>query len=131
MKILICGSRGWKDPTPVTTVIAGYEVLAEGAGEVLEIVHGDAKSGADALADRIGKQWGCKVIPEPAEWDRYGKSAGPIRNQRMLDSHPDISAVWAFRAHGKSSGTDDMVSKAERANIPYFVITGGDNADPQ
>jgi hypothetical protein len=126
IKILICGSRGWKDPTPINAIIAGYDVLAEGAGEKLIIVHGHAPKGADAIADRLGRQWGAEVIREPADWDQYGKAAGFIRNQRMLDNHKlDLNAVYAFRAYGKSNGTDDMVDRSEKAGIPTFVISGG------
>lgn len=126
MKVLICGSRGWKDPTPIQALIAGYDVLAEGANEDLVIVHGHARSGADALADRIGRKWGAQVVREPADWDRYGKKAGPIRNQKMLDDHkPDV--VFAFRTYGKSNGTDDMCRRAEDAGIPTFVVTGGEH----
>jgi hypothetical protein len=123
MRILICGSRGWHDPGPITALIAGYDVLAEGRDEKLTIIHGDAP-GADRLAKRIGKQWGAEVIDEPADWDQYGKAAGPIRNQKMLDEHkPDV--IWAFRSYGKSSGTDDMVRRGEAAQIPTYVVNGG------
>jgi hypothetical protein len=121
---LICGSRGWKDPQPINAIIAGYDVLAEGAEQRLTIIHGHCPQGADALADRLGRQWGADVIREPADWDRYGKRAGFIRNQLMLDKHnPEV--VYAFRAYGKSNGTDDMVDRAEKAGIPTFVINGG------
>lgn len=122
MRVLICGSRGWSDPLPINAVIAGHDVLAEGANEKLIIIHGDAP-GADRLAKRLGHQWGAQVIDEPAQWDRYGKRAGPIRNQKMLDDHkPDV--VYAFRSHGKSNGTDDMVAKARAAGVPTYVIGG-------
>lgn len=124
MKILICGSRGWKDHRPIDAIVAGYDVLAEGAGEDLVIVHGGAPKGADAMADRIGRRWGIKVEKVPADWDKYGKAAGFIRNQQMLDEHhPDV--VYAFRAYGKSNGTDDMCARAQAAGIPTFIINGG------
>jgi hypothetical protein len=98
--------------------------MAEGAGQRLTIIHGHCRTGADALADRLGRQWGAEVIREPADWNQYGKSAGFIRNQLMLDEHkPNV--VYAFRAYGKSNGTDDMVDRARKAVIPTFVITGG------
>jgi len=123
MRVLICGSRGWKDPTPISALIAGYDVLAEGKGEKLIIIHGDAP-GADRLAKRLGKQWGARVIDEPAQWEKYGKRAGFIRNQKMIDDYqPD--AIWAFRSYGKSNGTDDMITRGEAAGIPTFVVNGG------
>lgn len=126
MRVLICGSRGWKDSRPINALIAGLDVLAEAAGEELVIIHGDAKSGADKLADSLGRQWGAEVIRVPADWDRYGKAAGPIRNQRMIDEY-DPDQVWAFRTYGKSNGTDDMVARGEKAEIPTFIVTGGEH----
>ena len=121
MKLLICGSRGWKDAQAIDAIVAGYDVLAEGRGEDLVVIHGACPSGADALADRIAKQWGIKRIPEPADWDRYGKAAGPIRNQKMLDEYkPDV--VYAFRSTGKSNGTDDMVDRARKAGVRTYIV---------
>jgi len=123
MRVLICGSRGWHDPAPITAILAGLDILAEGKGEELTVIHG-AAPGADSLAGRIARQWGVSVIEEPADWDQYGKAAGPIRNQKMLDDHePDV--VYAFRSTGKSSGTDDMVTKSQRAGLPVYIVHGG------
>lgn len=130
MKVLIAGSRGWHDPAPLNALLAGLDVLAEGAGQKLTIIHGDARSGADLLADTLGRQWGAKVVREPADWDVYGKAAGPIRNQRMIDNHrPDV--VYAFRASGKSNGTDDLVKRAQRAGIPTYVVAANTRKDHQ
>lgn len=126
MKVLICGSRGWKDPAPIEMIILGYLTMAEESGDVLTVIHGDAP-GADKLAARIAKRWGARVIPEPADWDRYGKAAGPIRNRKMLELHnPDV--VYAFRSTGKSNGTDNMVEQARDARKPTYVITGDQEA---
>lgn len=122
MRVLFAGSRGWHDPDPVNAILAGLVVLAEGRGEILEVVHGNAP-GLDKLADRLAKQWGAKPIPVDAEWNKYGKGAGPVRNQKMLDEY-DPEAAYLFRASGKSNGTDDMRDRAEDV-IPTYVITGG------
>lgn len=119
MRVLICGSRGWKDPTPINVLIAGLDVLAEGRGEKLTIIHGDAR-GADRLAGDVARRWGAEVIPVPADWDKYKKGAGPRRNQQMIDEY-EPEMIYAFRATGKSSGTDDMVERGKAANIPTYV----------
>lgn len=123
MRVLICGSRGWHNPDPINAVIAGYDVLSDGQGTPLTIIHGDAP-GADRLAKSLGHEWRANVIDEPAEWGKYGKRAGPIRNQKMLDLH-EPNVVWAFRASGKSSGTDDMIARAKSAGVPVFVVSEG------
>lgn len=123
MRVLICGSRGWNDPAPINTLLAGLDVMADAMGEQLVVIHGDAR-GADKLAGSLAKRWGAEVIEEPADWDKHGKSAGPIRNQKMLDEHkPDV--VYAFRQEGKSTGTDDMCDRSRKADVPTYVISGG------
>lgn len=122
MRVLICGSRGWHDPRPIDTLLAGLDVMSEGASQGLVVIHGDAQ-GADRLAGRLAKDWGAHVIAVPAEWDKYGKAAGPIRNQKMLDEYkPDV--VYAFRSYGKSNGTDHMVAIARKSGIPTYVVNG-------
>jgi hypothetical protein len=125
MRALMAGSRGWHDPDVVNALIAGLDVIAQGRGEKLTLIHGNAP-GLDKLVDRLGRQWGAEVIPVPAEWDRYGKAAGPIRNQRILDEyHPEVA--YLFRATGKSNGTDDMYTRAKKAGLEPYLITGGRN----
>lgn len=130
IRVLMCGSRGWKDPGPINAVIAGLDVLAEGRRQRLTIIHGNAKSGADKLVDRIARDWGAEVIPVDADWTRYKNGAGPIRNQQMLDQyHPE--ETWAFRASGKSNGTDDMINRSRSGGVRTYVVTQLSEEDNQ
>lgn len=116
--VLICGSRGWHQAGPIGQTLD--ELKAE-HGEQLLLVHGGAK-GADALAHSEAARRGIRTVVERADWDAYGPAAGPIRNQRMLDQHhPDI--VHAFRADGRSTGTDDMVARSHKAGVTVYVHT--------
>jgi hypothetical protein len=132
MRLLVSGSRGWRDEQSIETVIRYFQQLATVVlGQEFVVIHGHARSGADALADRVGQRLGLQVgkdlIRVPADWNRYGRPAGVIRNQQMLDEqHPDV--VAAFRATGKSNGTDDMIARAERAGVPVHVIREGADA---
>lgn len=122
-KVILCGSRDWEDAHPIYLTLAGLKAMCEAIGEELVLVHGAAR-GADSIAGDIGTSLGIRVIPVPAEWDKYGKKAGPIRNQKMLDDH-DISAVYAFRLPGYSNGTDDMITRAKDAGKPTYVTRWG------
>lgn len=131
MKVLVTGSRGWRDEGLIHATLCWYKTLAEEVGEELIVIHGHCKSGADALADRVAKRMGMvageDLIRVPALWAAYGKRAGPIRNQRMLDDHrPDV--VIAFRAAGKSNGTDDMIDRAKKADVKVHVVASPVNA---
>lgn len=103
MKILVCGGRDFDDYLFLTK---GLDYIA-GYSPITHIVTGGA-SGADALAERYGKEKNIPVSVHKAEWHKYGKAAGPKRNQRMLDEEkPDY--VVAFPG---GRGTTDMVRRA-------------------
>lgn len=113
MKVLICGSRNWDDELAIATCLSSLP-------KDTVIIHGGAK-GADKLAGHFAKQLGMQVEEYPADWNKYGLSAGPIRNRQMLkEGKPD--RVIAFQV-GKSRGTQHMVDIARRANIPVTVNT--------
>lgn len=115
MKILVAGSRGWRAKEPIRALLRGH-------GPHTTLIHGGA-DGADRIAGWVAAELGMHVIAVPADWDRYGRAAGPIRNQQMIDLNPDF--VYAFRTYGRSRGTDDLVRRAEQAGIPCFVVSGG------
>ena len=115
MRVLCCGSRDWTDYELIVrelSALQGVEVVLEGEAP-----------GADTLARRAAEQLGVPVLPFPADWDRYGRAAGPLRNQQMLDKgHPDF--VLAFSEDlNTSRGTADMVARARRAGIPVRLIS--------
>jgi len=114
MRILVCGDRRWTD----------YGMIWKELVERLPIelvIHGGAR-GADALAGRAARELGIPVSEFPAEWSRYGRAAGPIRNRRMLDEgKPDL--VLAFHNDiNRSLGTRNMVRQAVEAGVPVEVV---------
>ncbi len=115
MKVLVCGSRDYDDPLKILSTLSPRFL----AGETT-IIHGDA-NGADRIAGHIAKSIGMTVVAVPAEWEKYGKSAGPIRNRKMLDMNPDL--VLAFHPDIEASkGTKDCVREAERRGIKVEII---------
>lgn len=113
--VLVCGDREWDN------FEVPRRVLGELPAETI-IVHGNCR-GADKIAGQVARyQLGLRVIPVPADWQQYGKAAGAIRNQKMLDDYP-ISRVIGFHDRfDESKGTKDMVDRAERAAIPCEVF---------
>ncbi len=119
MKVLVTGSRDWDDEYPIDVIVAGLSCLLGGANEELELIHGDCKRGADAMADTWRDV--VDVTPFPADWDRFKKGAGPIRNRQMLDEEPDL--VVAFNDDlANSKGTKDCVEEARRRGIPVWLL---------
>ena len=83
-------------------------------------MHGGAR-GADSIAGEEAKEFGLTVLAFSADWRRYGRAAGPIRNLQMLEEgKPDL--VIAFHADlDHSKGTKDMVEQARKAGIKVEV----------
>jgi len=108
MKVLICGSRDWNDYWAIYDVISRLDRSSV-------IIHG-AAPGADTIAGMIGKTLGFNVIAVPAEWNKYGRAAGPIRNKKMLNMQPSL--VLAFHEDIKNSkGTKNMVEIAKKKGV--------------
>ena len=75
-------------------------------------------SGAATGADREGKRWaelhGIPVKRFPADWDKHGRAAGPIRNAQMA-RYADAVALFPG-----GRGTESMRREAERAGITIY-----------
>jgi hypothetical protein len=114
MRILCCGDRYWTSRITIEYVLSEYPV-----GTV--VYHGACR-GADQLAGDVARHFGFHVAEFPADWKRYGRSAGVIRNQRMLDlAQPDL--VIAFHEHlDESRGTKHMIDIATRARVPVRIV---------
>lgn len=114
MRILVCGGRDFDDRKLLFDTLDNYWT-----GGPLHIISGGAK-GADSITEEWFRSYwdGMSLGPlsmsvYPADWSNYGKAAGPIRNQQMLDEgKPDL--VIAFPG---GSGTADMVRRAKKAGV--------------
>lgn len=82
------------------------------------VVHGGA-AGVDTIAHHLAIARGLDVVRWPADWKTFGPSAGPKRNQFMLD-HAPIDTVLAFHRDIRSSvGTKDMLARAQREGYDW------------
>ena len=111
MRVLVCGSRNWNDYVPIFDRVAKLPKDAT-------IIEGGA-SGADEWASVAARKYKLKHERFPANWKEYGRSAGPIRNQQMLESGIDL--VLAFRKNN-SRGTTDMIDRAAKASVPIEIV---------
>ena len=129
MRVLITGDRHWTNWERVVEVLSALHAVCPDA----IIVHGDAR-GADRIAGEIATMlFGAERVEAwPADWDRHGKAAGPIRNRFMvkeserraeLDGHHLRRGVAFHSDLFHSRGTKDMVSVLEYHNIPVLKIT--------
>lgn len=123
MRVIVTGSRGWRNERIIRDALMEFRREAEFAGEKLVVIHGYNPKGADRIADLICTNERIEKIRVPANWRRYRKAAGPKRNGQMLKEFGPVTYTLAFRAEGKSSGTDDMINKSVRADVTTYLYT--------
>lgn len=120
MRILVCGGRDFTNWVLFNQTL--HHVIYDGDHTDYSkqvIIHGKAK-GADTLAGQWADINNVPVLKYPADWNTYGKAAGTIRNQQMIDEgKPDL--VVAFPTP-KSKGTWDMIRRAEKHGIKTIVV---------
>lgn len=117
MRVIIAGSRDMQD----------YEIVRRTMGTILKgkdrkkvlIISGGCPNGADALGELFAKRNGFTLKRFPAEWARYGKSAGPRRNAEMAAYAAEESedALLVAFWDGKSPGTRNMIGEAQKAGL--------------
>lgn len=116
MRILITGDREYNRKSVMRRALEQYDPATD------VILHGGAR-GADSLGGIVAKELGFTVEPPyMADWQRYGRAAGVIRNREMLDTCPDL--VIAFHDDlDNSKGTKDCITEARKRGIKVILHT--------
>lgn len=123
-RILITGSRDWPCRDLAERVL---DSLMRIHGDNLIVVHGDCPTGVDRAFREACENRKVTHEPHPADWAKHGKSAGPRRNQQMVDA--GATKCLAFSQEiGRSRGTKDCAQRAAEAVIPTWLITSEDGA---
>ena len=109
MRTIIAGSRTIKKFSLVE------HAIIDSGFDISEVVSGEARG-----VDTIGEAWAAKnAIPIkcfPADWQRFGKAAGPKRNEAMAAYADALIAVW----DGKSRGTASMITLAKNYKLRIY-----------
>jgi hypothetical protein len=89
-------------------------------GQEIVIVHG-AATGVDESFEMACRGLGVQTEPHPADWERFGKRAGPRRNQDMIEAGASLCIAF-HRSLSTSIGTKDCVRQAPEAEIPTYLV---------
>ena len=111
--IIIAGSRTFDDYQRLARAMDHLTQNLDG----VEVVSGCAR-GADQLGERWAKERGHSVKRFPADWTRYGKRAGFVRNAEMAGYATHAVLFW----DGRSKGTGHMLELAKKYNLKVRVI---------
>ena len=83
---------------------------------VSKVISGTAR-GADVFGEVWAVRNGIPVDRYPADWDKFGKSAGYKRNEQMATVAEALVAVW----DGESRGTSHMIDIAKKNGLKVYV----------
>lgn len=114
-KVIIAGGRDFNNYALLQEYVDKF--LSTYSSDSIEIVSGNAR-GADKLGERYAKEHNLPVKLFPANWDKYGKRAGYLRNQEMADYANMLIAFW----DRKSKGTNHMINIAKKAGLIVKVV---------
>lgn len=104
MRVAIVGSRGYSNLNAV------IEYVAQLPTDTV-VITGGAR-GVDLTAEVAARKRGLAVVVHLADWATYGKAAGQIRNQTVVDDCDKLVAFW----DGTSPGTKGAISAASKAS---------------
>jgi hypothetical protein len=111
MRVIIAGSRNITDPQAL------LDALQEVDWQITQVVCGMARG-----ADKLGYDWArandIPIAEFPADWNRYGKSAGYKRNAEMAKNADALLALW----DGQSRGTNNMIYLAACNNLQVHIF---------
>lgn len=114
MRTIIAGSRSVVD---YRTVLKAIRAAVDLGGIIpTHIISGGAK-GPDQLGERFAREFEFPIEVHKADWDKYGKRAGYLRNEEMAKVSDALIAVW----DGSSNGTKHMIALAEKYKVRTYV----------
>jgi|TARA_R100000501_G_C2627398_1_gene121346 hypothetical protein len=118
-KVAVVGSRHFTDYNKLSSTI--QEILSHYDFEhpqhlKVEFVSGGA-SGADQLCETYARNNGCSIKIFHANWSLYGKKAGPLRNQEIVNYADIIIAFW----DGRSRGTKSTLTIAKQLRKKTYI----------
>jgi len=110
--VIVAGSRGFKD----------YDLLKKQleyffSSMTPTIVCGEAR-GADALGRKYAEENKLHILSYPANWEKDGRAAGYLRNEKMAKVADCLVAFW----DGKSSGTKHMIETMKKLGKPVRIV---------
>lgn len=113
MRILIAGSRNYPRIDQVVKFVCNLPT-----NDSVMVISGHAQ-GVDRCAEAVAQDRGISLLIIPANWKKYGKAAGAIRNSEMVDKAHMVVVFW----DGESRGSLDTIKKAKDKKKPLVVFT--------
>lgn len=113
-RVGVVGSRDFSSPSLVESFVVSLpegSVVVSGAGGVVDLAAAEA-----------GRFAGLEVLEFPAEWSRFGRGAGMLRNRKIVSAGLDVLVVFLSDPGCPSRGSASSMRLARAAGIPVFVF---------
>ena len=114
----IVGSRDFNDYDKLCKFI--YKTCIDENYSIREIVSGGAR-GADKLGEQFAKNYNLLLKVYEADWQKYGRRAGFVRNVDIIKYCDICFAFWDGESHGKKH----MIDIAEEKGLDKRVVNYG------
>ena len=117
MKLAIVGGRDFVDIDLLVGILWDLLGVKQSTKPKDTIISGGAR-GADSLAKNYALEEKLEYLEFLPDWDKFGKAAGFIRNQQIVDACDMVLAFW----DGESKGTKNTIDRARKAKKPTFIV---------
>lgn len=118
-RIIIAGTRTFDDYALLRKTMCN--LFGHVPPSQMEVMSGHCLTGADHYGEVFAKRNGIRLTLFPADWKKYGKAAGPVRNRQMAEyAAPDGYCVIFW--DGKSRGSRNMIAEAKKAGVKTVIV---------
>jgi hypothetical protein len=114
MKLAVVGSR---NITNEELIFDSINSIANGRLDTLTIISGGAR-GVDSIAAIWSKQNNVPLIVFTADWKKFGRKAGIVRNNDIIKECDTVLAIW----DGKSKGTYHSIKLGYSLNKNVVIV---------
>lgn len=122
IRIIFCGDRNWDDYQKILEIA---HVLKTELDFIM--IQGGA-SGGDEPSERAAIELEIQRERYDADWEKYGRAAGPIRNTQMRVKGKADGVVAFHMNISTSKGTKNIADQSIKAGLPVWIYTDGPRA---
>lgn len=119
MKIAVSGCRDYNNYPEFYRKMEEYFENIQ-ADEII-ILSGHCR-GTDSMAELYAREKGYRVEMYLPDWDRYGRAAGPKRNEQMVKDMDAAICFWDNKSRGTKSFIDYAKKNGKEIKVCEIIL---------